>query len=55
MFLCFSQTFKMATKNGEKTIFGERLAGDSTDTLNFVKIALSRTVSEIFKIFPFDH
>ena len=36
----------MAAKNGEKTIFGEKMKVDSEDTLG-VKIAVSHTVSEI--------
>ena len=48
-FLCFTQKFKMAAKNGGND-FWEKSPGDSTDTLqlkNFIKISLSRTVSEI--------
>ena len=46
----------MAAKNGRKTIFWEKLQVKSADTLrvkNLVEIALSRTVSEILKIFHF--
>ena len=46
-FLCFMQTFKYGSKNGEKMNFWETLP------LHFFEIALSCTISEIFKIFHF--
>ena len=49
-FLLFMQKFKMATKNGGKTIFWKKLPDDFANTLgvkNFPKIALSRTISKI--------
>ena len=48
--LSFLHKFKMATKNGGKTIFWEKLPVDSADTLgvkNFVEITLSWTISKI--------
>ena len=55
VFFPFTQKFKMATKNGGKTIF-EKLPVHSGDTLwvkNFVEIALSLTVSQINAFLPF--
>ena len=48
--LPFMQKLKMATKNGGKTIFGEKNCQVTADNLgikHFPEIALSRTVSEI--------
>ena len=56
--LCFTQKLKIAAQNSGKIILGEKLPIDSMDTLcviNFVEIALSCTVSEILKIFQFQH
>ena len=46
--LRFMQKFEMAAKNGGKTIFGEthQKTADALRIKNFVKIALSHTVSE---------
>ena len=49
-FLRFTQKFKMATKSVGENNFCEKTPVDSADTLqkkNFIKIALSRSVSEI--------
>ena len=49
-FVQSGQTFKVATKNGRKTIFGKIVQVDSVYTLetkNLAKIALSYTIYEI--------
>ena len=50
-FLCLTQKFKMATKSGrENSFFVKIMPVDSADTLwviNFVEIALSRSIFEI--------
>ena len=56
VFLCFTQKFKMATQNGRKMIFWEKLPDNSASTMrvrNFIKIILPRTVSEINEFFAF--
>ena len=55
MFLCFTQKFKIAAKNGGKNDFWEKSPVDSPDTLwvkNFVGIPLSRIVSKINAFYP---
>ena len=50
VFLHFTQEFKMAAKNWQENDSWEKSAVDSANTLwvkKFVKITLSRTVSEI--------
>ena len=50
VFLRFMQKFKIGRQKSQENYFWERWADDSTDTLgikNFIKIALSHTVSEI--------
>ena len=50
------QKFMMATKNGGENDFWGKSPVDYSDTLrikNFIKIALSRTVSEINAFFVF--
>ena len=53
----FTQKFKMAAKNGRKTILGQELKDDSVDTLGVNKtlgeIALSGTISKINVFFSF--
>ena len=54
VFMCFTQKFKMAAKNGKENDFWENSPVDSSYTLalkNFNEIALSRTVFEIFTLF----
>ena len=48
----------MAAKNGEKIIFWQKVPHGFEHALrvkNLIEIVLSRTVSEISKIFHFDH
>ena len=55
-FLHFTQKFKMAAKSGGKTLFCKTSPVDSPYTLwvkNFIKIALSCSVSEINTFFAF--
>ena len=50
MFLYFTQNFKVATKNGGKTIFGKQLQITLCmpwGSKNFVVISVSCTISEI--------
>ena len=57
-FLPFTQKFKMADKSGGKMIFCEKSPVDSASTLwdkNFVKITLSRSISEINAFLLFQH
>ena len=54
--LCFTQKFNMATKKWRENDFCKMLPVHSADTLqvqNFVKIALSRTVSKINALLQF--
>ena len=55
-FLRFTQKFKMAAKNGGKTIFSEKSPVHSANTLqfkNFIEIALSHTVIKINTFFHY--
>ena len=63
-FLHFTQKFKTSAKNGRENYFCENAPVHPVDTCytqkfkmvnNFVEIALSHTVSEILKIFHFQH
>ena len=55
VFLCFTKKFNIAAKNGGENEFWEsgQLTTDTLWVKNFVKIALSRTVSKIKAFLPF--
>ena len=58
MFFAFYAEIQDGRQKWRENNFWERLAEDSAYTLcvkNFAEIALSRTISEIFKIFHFHH
>ena len=55
-FLSFTQKFTMTAKNGRKMIFGKKWQMTLCIPCRpkiFIEISLSRTVSEILKIFHF--